>query len=118
MAVPLLSAGDSCGHRAVGVVLTGASVDGTEGLKRISERGGMVVVQDPATAESSLMPAAAAKAVPRARVMPLEEMVRFLAMLPVAGPGGVACAKLPHLPAGGRPTPGGPGAPRGWGEPP
>jgi len=45
------------------VVLTGASADGTEGLKRISERGGMVVVQDPATAESSLMPAAAARAV-------------------------------------------------------
>ncbi len=83
--VTFLSAADSYGHRAVGVVLTGASVDGTEGLKRISERGGMVVVQDPATAESSLMPAAAARAVPRARVMPLEEMVRFLAMLPVAG---------------------------------
>lgn len=80
------SASDSYGHRAVGVVLTGANTDGSNGLRRISDRGGMALVQDPATAESTSMPAAAAIAVPRARVMPLEELVRFIAMLPAGAP--------------------------------
>jgi len=80
------SAADSYTHRAVGVVLTGANADGSDGLRRISERGGMAIVQDPATAESATMPRAAAKAVPRARVMPLPDIVRFLAALPAGAP--------------------------------
>ena len=69
--VTFTSAADAYGHRAVGVVLTGANADGAEGLRRISDRGGLAIVQDPATAESPMMPAAAQKAVPRARVMTL-----------------------------------------------
>src|SRR5215218_7493178 len=65
------SAADSYGHRTVGIVLTGANADGAEGLRRISDRGGMALIQDPATAESAMMPTAAVRAVPRARVMPL-----------------------------------------------
>ncbi len=80
------SAADSYTHRAVGVVLTGANADGSEGLRLISDRGGLALVQDPATAESATMPRAAAKAVPRARVMPLPEIVRFLAELPAGTP--------------------------------
>jgi two-component system chemotaxis response regulator CheB len=84
--VTFQSAADSYGHRTVGVVLTGANADGSEGLRRISDRGGMVIVQDPATAESTLMPAAAVKAVPRARVMSIEDMVTFIGMLPAGTP--------------------------------
>lgn len=84
--VTFLSAADSYGHRAVGIVLTGANADGSEGLKRISDRGGMAIIQDPATAESALMPAAAVKAVPRARVMGLSELVKFVAQLPAGSP--------------------------------
>jgi len=80
------SAADSYGHRTVGIVLTGANADGADGLLRISNRGGMALVQDPATAESPVMPAAALKAVPRARVMPLPELVRFLSDLPAGVP--------------------------------
>jgi two-component system chemotaxis response regulator CheB len=80
------SAADSYTHRSVGVVLTGANADGAEGLRIISDRGGLALVQDPATAESATMPRAAAKAVPRARVMPLPEIVRFLADLPAGTP--------------------------------
>jgi chemotaxis response regulator CheB len=46
----------------------------------------MAIVQDPSTAESALMPAAAVKAVPRARVMELQDMVRFVAQLPAGDP--------------------------------
>jgi two-component system chemotaxis response regulator CheB len=80
------SAADSYAHRTVGIVLTGANADGAEGLRFISDRGGLAIVQDPATAESPTMPRAAAHAVPRARVMPLNEIVRFLGQLPAGAP--------------------------------
>jgi two-component system chemotaxis response regulator CheB len=80
------SAADSYGHRTVGVVLTGANADGSEGLRRISDRGGMAIVQEPATAESTSMPAAAVKAVPRARGMTLESLVKFISALPAGAP--------------------------------
>jgi two-component system chemotaxis response regulator CheB len=84
--VTFSSAADSYGHRTVGIVLTGANADGAEGLRQISDRGGMAIVQDPATAESPVMPAAAVKAVPRARVMPLAMLIGFLAALPAGVP--------------------------------
>ncbi len=52
----------------IGVVLTGANDDGSRGLMRIVELGGMAIVQDPATAERTEMPAAALAAIPHARV--------------------------------------------------
>jgi len=80
------TAADSYGHRTVGIVLTGANADGAEGLRLISDRGGLALVQDPATAESPTMPRAAARAVPRARVMALEEIIRFVGELPAGMP--------------------------------
>ena len=84
--VTFLSAADSYGHRTVGIVLTGANADGSEGLRRLSDRGGLAIIQDPATAESMLMPTAAVKAVPRARVMNLAEITKFVASLPAGAP--------------------------------
>jgi two-component system chemotaxis response regulator CheB len=80
--VTFSSAAVSYAHRVVGIVLTGANADGADGLRRISDRGGMALIQDPATAESATMPAAAVRAVPRARVMPLAELIDYLAALP------------------------------------
>jgi len=48
-------------HSLVGVLLTGANEDGARGLMTIKERGGVSVVQDPATAEIQTMPQAALK---------------------------------------------------------
>lgn len=84
--VTFLSAADSYAHRAIGVVLTGANADGSEGLRRISDRGGLALIQDPASAESPLMPAAAVRAVPRARVMPLDDLITYLGGLPSGDP--------------------------------
>ena len=80
------SAADAYGHRVVGVVLTGANQDGATGLQRISELGGLAIIQDPKTAESATMPAAAQKAVPRARVMSLARIGEYLASLPSGNP--------------------------------
>jgi two-component system, chemotaxis family, CheB/CheR fusion protein len=46
------------GH-SVGVVLTGTGSDGTLGLRRIKERGGLTIAQDPAEAEYDGMPQSA-----------------------------------------------------------
>jgi two-component system chemotaxis response regulator CheB len=68
------SAAHSFGAATIGVVLTGANADGAEGLRRIFDRGGLAFVQEPATAESPTMPAAAIKAVPKARVMTVTQI--------------------------------------------
>ena len=83
--VTFSSAADSYGAGAVGVVLTGANADGARGLRRIVDRGGFAIVQDPASAESPTMPAAAIAAAPGARVMALGEIAPFLATLPMSG---------------------------------
>jgi two-component system chemotaxis response regulator CheB len=70
--VMFLSAADSYGPGAIGVVLTGANEDGSRGLAQIAARGGKALVQDPKTAEIPIMPAAALRAVPNAEVLPLE----------------------------------------------
>ncbi len=75
------SAADAYGARTVGVIMTGANDDGARGLKRIADRGGATIVQDPATAESAVMPAAALKLVPDARVAKVEEIGALIATL-------------------------------------
>ena len=50
---------DSFDGHAVAVVLTGTGSDGTQGVRRIRERGGIVIVQDPAEAEFDGMPRSA-----------------------------------------------------------
>jgi len=65
------SAAESYRDRVVGVVLTGANQDGSRGLRHVVDLGGGAIVQDPATAEVRVMPAAALRAVPEAEVLPL-----------------------------------------------
>jgi two-component system, chemotaxis family, protein-glutamate methylesterase/glutaminase len=81
--VTFTSVADAFAERSVGVILTGANDDGARGLKRIADRGGLALVQLPATAESPLMPNAALRSVPNARVLTLAEIAATLASLPV-----------------------------------
>lgn len=53
------SAADAYGQRAIGVILTGASEDGAEGIACIKANGGLAIVQEPTTAASPTMPKAA-----------------------------------------------------------
>jgi len=52
------SAADVFEKRAVGVILTGLGQDGARGAAEIMNKGGKIIVQDPATAEYPMMPAA------------------------------------------------------------
>jgi two-component system, chemotaxis family, protein-glutamate methylesterase/glutaminase len=72
------SAAEAFGPGAIGVVLTGSNADGARGAARIKQRGGLIVVQDPATAESPAMPRAAIATVSVDRVLPLQGIVGFL----------------------------------------
>jgi two-component system chemotaxis response regulator CheB len=72
--VTFMSAGDVYRSRTAGVILTGANDDGSRGLKHIVSLGGKAIIQDPATAESPVMPTAAVAAVPEAEVLPLAEI--------------------------------------------
>lgn len=72
--VTFISAADAYLNKTLGVVLTGANDDGSRGLRHIVDRGGKGIVQDPDSAESKAMPAAAIKAVPEAEVIPLEKI--------------------------------------------
>ena len=55
------SAAAAFGPGLIGVVLTGAGADGSRGLKKIKDRGGVAVVQDPADADMKDMPMNALK---------------------------------------------------------
>jgi chemotaxis methyl-accepting protein methylase/signal transduction histidine kinase len=50
------SLAENLNERAIGVILSGTGSDGTRGVRAINEAGGVVLVQDPQTAEFDGMP--------------------------------------------------------------
>lgn len=79
--VLLESAADSYGNRLVGIILTGANTDGSKGLKKVKEAGGLTIVQRPMTAAVDIMPRAAIKATDVDWVLNLEQIGCLLAGL-------------------------------------
>ncbi|NTV13591.1 MAG: chemotaxis protein CheB [Desulfobulbaceae bacterium] len=75
------AAADAFGSRLIGVILTGAGADGSQGLKMIKERGGLAIVQNPAEAEADSMPRSALAAVQADHVLPLREIGPLLCRL-------------------------------------
>ncbi|MCA1854817.1 chemotaxis protein CheB [Massilia oculi] len=75
------SAADAYGPRLAGILLTGANHDGADGMRRIRERGGLTVVQDPAEAFSSAMPEEAIRRCAPHLVLPLSGIRTLLPML-------------------------------------
>lgn len=72
------SAADAYRERLIGVILTGASRDGAAGLRAIEDAGGIALVQEPRTAECSIMPAAAVAATTAHQILPLERIADAL----------------------------------------
>jgi two-component system, chemotaxis family, CheB/CheR fusion protein len=70
------------GKQAVGIVLSGTGTDGTRGIEAIKKHGGLVVVQDPLTADFDGMPASAIQTGCADLVLPpemiAEELIEYL----------------------------------------
>lgn len=70
------------GRSMTALLLSGANADGVDGLKAVNKAGGVVVVQDPETAEVPFMPRTAVKNVPVDFILYRDQIENFIAMLP------------------------------------
>lgn len=75
------SAAEAYKNKLIGIILTGSNRDGTNGLKRIQEREGLTIVQDPKTAEAASMPTSAIAAMQPDYILSLEEIIKLLIKL-------------------------------------
>ena len=80
------SAADSLGSKLCAVVLTGANADGALGASVIRRQGGLVIVQDPRTAEAKEMPSAAIASASPQIVASLPEIADLIVLLTRAAP--------------------------------
>jgi signal transduction histidine kinase/CheY-like chemotaxis protein len=69
------------GHRSVGVLLSGNTTDGTDGLRAIKDALGVTMVQEPSSAKFGDMPAHAIRAGVVEFCLPIPELARKLASL-------------------------------------
>lgn len=75
------SAADVYGRSLLGVILSGANDDGARGAAAIERAGGIMLIQDPETAEHATMPRAASAAAAAAAVAAIDGIAAVLASL-------------------------------------
>lgn len=83
--VLMSSAADAYGAALAGVLLTGANMDGAEGMAAIKAAGGLTIVQQPAEADVPTMPQAAIARCRPDHILPLQDIQRMLARLAHSG---------------------------------
>jgi two-component system, chemotaxis family, protein-glutamate methylesterase/glutaminase len=89
------SAAAAYGSRVIGILLTGMLDDGVAGLRAIRDAGGVVIVQEPASAAFPELPSRALLAITPDRVLPIDAIGGAIASL-VGEPVKVATTP-PHL---------------------
>jgi two-component system chemotaxis response regulator CheB len=72
------SAADVYGDSLVGILLSGANSDGTNGLMAIKKAGGITIAQKPETAQSAFMPQQAIFNVPIDFILDIPELISFI----------------------------------------
>ncbi|HAA17060.1 MAG TPA: chemotaxis protein CheB [Cytophagales bacterium] len=65
-------------QRLIGIILSGANKDGAMGMKRIKDRGGLTIAQDPAECMIDTMPKAAMALTEIDYTLKIEEIIQFL----------------------------------------
>ena len=75
------TAAEAYKNKLIGIILTGSNSDGTNGIKRIQECGGLAIVQDPKTAEAANMPISAISAIQPDYILSLEDIIKLLIKL-------------------------------------
>jgi len=79
--VTLSSAAYVYKEKLIGILLSGANKDGADGMKQISEKGGLTIVQDPEECMISTMPRAALSVTTIDYVLKIEQIVDFITEL-------------------------------------
>jgi two-component system chemotaxis response regulator CheB len=72
------TAAEAYGSKLIGILLSGANGDGSRGLRKLKERGGFSIVQDPADAEINYMPKKSLELTQVDLVLPPEQIGSFL----------------------------------------
>jgi len=72
------SAADVYGSSLIGIILSGANEDGTKGLLTIKNNGGIIVAQEPKTAQMPLMPQYAIDHAAIDYILGIDEMADFI----------------------------------------
>lgn len=73
-----ISAAEYYFEKLIGIILTGANNDGTNGLIKIQDSGGTVIVQNPKTATVSTMPQSAIQNTKIDYILPLEKITGII----------------------------------------
>ena len=68
-------------NKLIGILLSGANRDGALGMKRIAEKGGVTIVQEPSECLIDTMPAAAIKDAEIDYILHTDEIIDFLSQL-------------------------------------
>ncbi|MFP4060343.1 MAG: chemotaxis protein CheB [Bacteroidota bacterium] len=76
-----MSASVNYREKVVGIILSGANRDGAHGLKKIKDRRGVAIVQDPAESEVKTMPEASMQLTKVDHVFKTEQIIYFLKKL-------------------------------------
>lgn len=76
-----ISAANAYRDKLVGIILSGANRDGAAGLKAVSEKGGLTIVQDPIECEVKTMTESAMQLTKVNHVFKTDEIVRFLSKI-------------------------------------
>jgi two-component system chemotaxis response regulator CheB len=68
-------------HKLIGILLSGANKDGAMGMKKIKEKGGLTIVQDPEECMIDTMPTAAMKLTEIDHILKIDQIIEFLTQL-------------------------------------
>ena len=72
------TAADAYKTHLIGIILTGANSDGSQGIRKIKASGGVTIAQDPETAEVNMMPLSAIATKSVDFILALEDISQFL----------------------------------------
>jgi len=64
--------------KLIGILLSGANKDGAIGMKRIKDKGGLTIVQEPTECMIDTMPTSALKVTPIDYVLTTQQIINFL----------------------------------------
>ncbi len=76
-----ITAANAYRDKLIGIILSGANRDGAQGLRAVSQKGGLTIVQDPNECEVKTMTESAIQLAKVDHVFKTEEIIRFLIKL-------------------------------------